>query len=166
MHLLNAVQQVFGQLSATLVLLSDHQYTQQCRTLSHSTIGQHTRHIIEMFQCLINGFEEGVVNYEKRQRDTNIETSRDVATSLLHMICDMLHRENKPMILHAGYCDNTNEVMDLHTNYYREIAYNLEHAIHHMALIKVGVIEVSNISLPEEFGVASSTLKYRKACAQ
>jgi hypothetical protein len=166
MHLLHAVHKVFGQLTATLVLLSDHQYTQQCKTLSHSTIGQHTRHIIEMFQCLINGFEEGVVNYEKRERDVNIETSRDVATSLLQGIYNMLQRENKSLILHAGYCDNTNEVVDLDTNFYREIAYNLEHAIHHMALIKVGVIEVSNISLPEGFGVASSTLKYRKACAQ
>lgn len=166
MHLLNAVQQVFGQLTATLVLLSDHQYTQQCKTLSHSTIGQHTRHIIEMFQCLISGFEEGVVNYEKRERNTKIETSREVANSLLQMICNMLKHENKPMILQASYCDNSNEVVYLDTNFYREIAYNLEHAIHHMALIKVGILEVSGISLPKEFGVAPSTLKYRKTCAQ
>ena len=166
MHLLHAVQNVFGQLTATLALLSDHQYTQQCKTLSHSTIGQHTRHIIEMFQCLINGFETGVVNYEKRTRDTNIETSRDVATNLLQKISHTLQKENKPMILHAGYCDDTEEVVDLQTNFYREIAYNLEHAIHHMALIKVGILEISTITLPEGFGVASSTLKYRKSCAQ
>jgi hypothetical protein len=51
------------------------------------------------------------------------------------------------------------------TNYYREMAYNLEHTIHHMALIRTGINDVSRISVPENFGVAISTMKYRKQCA-
>ena len=52
------------------------------------------------------------------------------------------------------------------TNYYREIAYNLEHTIHHMALIRVGLRELGDIAVDDSYGVASSTLKYRKQCAQ
>jgi hypothetical protein len=52
------------------------------------------------------------------------------------------------------------------SNYYREIAYNLEHTIHHMALIRVGVNEVSLVQLPQEFGMAFSTIKHQQQCAQ
>ena len=70
------------------------------------------------------------------------------------------------MILEATYNEDSNELMQFHTNYHREIAYNLEHTIHHMALIKVGICELSDIRVPEGFGVATSTMKYRKECAQ
>jgi hypothetical protein len=33
-------------------------------------------------------------------------------------------------------------------------------------LIRVGITEIANIELPDDFGVASSTIKYRKQCAQ
>jgi hypothetical protein len=39
--------------------------------------------------------------------------------------------------------------------------YNVEHAIHHMALIKVGLKEVCPaVKIPADFGVAVSTVKY------
>jgi hypothetical protein len=56
--------------------------------------------------------------------------------------------------------------MHFHTNYYREIVYNLEHTIHHMALIRVGLKELASIELPENYGVASATVKHKKSCAQ
>ena len=54
----------------------------------------------------------------------------------------------------------------LDSNYYREVMYNLEHAIHHHALIKVAIIHFTDLDLPDSFGVAPSTMEYRKACAQ
>jgi hypothetical protein len=44
--------------------------------------------------------------------------------------------------------------------------YNLEHTIHHMALIRIGISEVSDIRLSENYGVASSTIKHLQSCAQ
>jgi hypothetical protein len=35
-----------------------------------------------------------------------------------------------------------------------------------MALIRVGITEISSIELPQDFGVAGSTVKHRKQCAQ
>jgi hypothetical protein len=166
MQLQQAVNNVFVQLSATLDQLSQEQYVQPCQTLLNATIGQHLRHIIELFQCLENGYDEGLVNYEKRKRDVTIETRKDLASTLLSEIHRGLDRPNKVLDLEACYEEDAENPIIIATNFYREIAYNLEHTIHHMALIRVGISEVADISLPAEFGIASSTIKYRKECAQ
>lgn len=166
MQLQQAVNNVFVQLSTTLDQLSQEQYVQPCKTLFNATIGQHVRHIIELFQCLESGYDEGQVNYEKRKRDLRIETEKDFAAGLLVDVHQGLNKENKDLQLEACYDEHEVEPITIATNFYREVAYNLEHTIHHMALIRVGITEVSNIELPEEFGVASSTIKYRQQCAQ
>lgn len=160
------IQHVFVQLNETLNQLSDAEYIQPSKILMGATIGQHVRHIIELFQCLEKGYDEGAVNYEKRRRDYQIETNRELAALLLKEIYQNLEKPNKEIILEAeDYCDS-GEVLSIPSNYYRELAYNLEHTIHHMALIRVGVNEVSSVVLPDEFGVAYSTIKYREQCAQ
>jgi len=166
MILKQPIQQVFVQLSQTLNQLSNDEYRQPSKVLLNATIGQHVRHIIELFQCLEEGYDTGIVNYEKRRRDHPIETDKDLATSLLKEIYQNIDKSNKDIFLEADdYCESM-ETVSIPSNYYRELAYNLEHAIHHMALIRVGINEVSSVRLPEEFGVAYSTVKYRQQCAQ
>jgi hypothetical protein len=166
MLLKQPIQHVFVQLGETLNQLSNGEYVQPSKILIKATIGQHVRHIIELFQCLEKGYDTGIVNYEKRKRDHRIETNKELASSLLKEIYQNLEKENKNIILEAeDYCDSIQVVL-IPSNYYRELAYNLEHTIHHMALIRVGINEISSLELPEEFGVAYSTIKYRKECVQ
>ena len=153
MQLQQAIKNVFVQISDSLGQLTDEQYCEKSRTLSGATIGQHVRHVIELFQCLNKGYETGTVNYEKRKRDVNIETNRNFAISLLPDIYNSLDKHDKEL---------SDDLVSIKTNYYREIVYNLEHTVHHMALIRVGIHEVSAIELPEGFGIASSTIKHRK----
>ena len=96
----------------------------------------------------------------------SILTAAEGTLQLLQDIYSNLARPDKELVLNASYDDHAVEPVSIPTNYYREIAYNLEHTIHHMALIRVGITEVSEISLPDNFGVASSTVKHRKQCAQ
>ncbi|MBC8033380.1 MAG: DinB family protein [Chitinophagaceae bacterium] len=166
MQLQQAVQEVFLQLSETIRQMSDDQYTSQSPTLSRASIGQHIRHIIEMFVCLEEGYQPGVVNYEKRKRDIHIETNRYFALELLERISQGIEKPDRTLILEAAFSADENDVMEFTTNYRREVAYNLEHTIHHMALIKIGLRELTEIEIPEGFGVASSTMKYKKECAQ
>jgi hypothetical protein len=70
MLLKHPIQNVFVQLSESLNQLSDDEYIRPSTILFNATIGQHVRHIIELFLCLEKGYGEGVVNYEKRKRIT------------------------------------------------------------------------------------------------
>jgi hypothetical protein len=166
MLLKNPIQNVFVQLTESLHQLTATQYTQPSKILFNASIGQHVRHVVELFLCLENGYATGVVNYEKRKRDYKIESDKDFAIQLIKDIYHRLERPNIDLVMEAEDYEATDGAVAIRSNYYREIAYNLEHTIHHMALIRVGINEVSSMVLPDEFGVAYSTIKFRKECAQ
>jgi hypothetical protein len=165
-QLLDAVHSVFVQLQESLERLTAVQYQQPCHSLFNNSIGQHVRHIIESFLCLASGYPSGLVSYETRKRDRDIEGDKDLAVSTLGQIFAGLDQPNKDLVLEASYDEQASETLTFSTNYYREIAHALEHTIHHMAMIRVGMQEVSAISVSEGFGFASSTIKHRQQCAQ
>ncbi len=138
-------------------------YAKPCPTLSWATIGQHTRHIIELYQCLLSGYTPAEVSYDNRKRDRQIEEDVHFAINQLHQIQNALERPNKNLVV--GYELNGNEEK-FESNYYREAMYNLEHTIHHQALIKVAINQFTDILLPDSFGVAPSTVQYRNQCVQ
>jgi hypothetical protein len=166
MLLKRPIQNVFVQLTESLNQLSDEEYRRPSKVLFNATIGQHVRHIIELFQCLDKGYESGTVNYEKRKRDHTIESEKAYAIALLKDIYNNLEKPNIDLILETEDYENSENFISIPSNYHREIAYNLEHTIHHMALIRVGINDVSSLKLPDEFGVAYSTIKHRQECAQ
>ncbi|MBS1490444.1 MAG: DinB family protein [Bacteroidetes bacterium] len=158
-HLLTAI---IHQLQQLLSTLTNQQYQERIPVLSNATIGQHTRHIIEFFIELNRGYESGRVNYDARKRDPEIETNTGCALRKLQIIKEGLNKKNKPLFLD---CDFGQEDVLLHTiptSLERELVYNLEHTIHHMAIIRIGVSAISTILLPDYFGVATATLKFRK----
>lgn len=166
MELQKIVSHVFLQLTLSLDSLENEQYSHPCKNLSGNTVGQHVRHIIEMFQCLEAGYLSGEVDYDKRKRDQQIESDKRFATELLQEITNQITRKNKSLQLLTYYDDLSVLPEGIGTNYYREIAYNLEHTIHHMALIRVGLRELGDIPVDDTYGVATSTLKFRKQCVQ
>lgn len=143
--------------------LSNSEYYKPCASLSNSTIGEHTRHIIEMFQCLEENYELGIVNYDNRKRNIAIQTDTEIAISQIRIIQDSLEKQNKKIELQQII---DGEEIRLDSNYFRELLYNLEHCIHHQALIKVAVLQSETIIVDENFGVARSTIEYRKQCVQ
>ena len=165
MKLKEPIANLLDQIHYVLDGLTNEQYLQPIKVLSQSTIGQHTRHILEFFIELNKGYESGMVDYDKRIRNHAIESDKFFAINTIKEIIAGIEKPDREILLSVAFGDESC-ASQVFTNYFRELVYNLEHTVHHMALIRIGVEAISIIEIPVEFGVAASTLKYRKACAQ
>jgi hypothetical protein len=156
--IIQSINHCLLQVKELLLQIEDKDYAMRCTELSNASIGEHTRHIIEMFQCLTNEYKSGVVNYDKRERNKLLETDTNFAVEQIELLLSIIDKPNKDMLLQQSGVD---EVISLNTNYYRELVYNLEHCIHHQALIKIGLLLNFEYTIDENFGVAFSTIEYR-----
>ena len=138
-------------------------YPVPCNALSNASIGQHTRHIIELYQCLIAGYITGEIKYDDRKRDLLLENDITVAVDAIKEIQLDLAKPDKAVKI---FCETDGDGVCIESNYYREVLYNLEHCIHHQALIKVALLTIKDLNINEGFGVAPSTLQHRQQCAQ
>ena len=157
------VKHTLNELKDLLNQLTNEDFTLPILYLGNSSIGQHARHIIEMFQCLLNSYESGLLNYDDRKRHHLIQTDTHFAIQSIVDIIKSIERENKNILLNQIFYEN---YVAIETNYFRELLYNLEHCIHHQALIKVAIFQLENIQVTENFGIAPSTIEYKKQCVQ
>ena len=166
MHLNYSIQKLLLQLQDVLESLTDDQYASPVDLLSGATTGQHVRHIVEFLQELDNGYESGTVNYDRRLRSHVLETNRFLAIGLLTERIVGMDWPDKELVLMAYVSPGDAEQVSIRTTYFRELLYNIEHMVHHMALLRVAITVIANQTLPAAFGVAASTIKFRQTCAQ
>lgn len=158
-----SIKKTLFELTDLLSQLSDKDYVTPCKELSDASIGGHTRHIIEMFQCLHNQYPENIVCYDKRIRNLTLETQTKSAIEAILEIIENLNKEDKPLDVQLIIDDN---LVVAKSSYGRELLYAFDHCIHHQALIKVAIITQTSAEIDMNFGVARSTIEYRKQCAQ
>lgn len=151
------------QIEDTIIQLADDQFCASIPLLGGSSIGEHVRHILEFYVELINGYDSGLVNYDQRTRDHQLQTIRSAAVFKIKQISNQLILTDKALLITSNDEQSNDRVI---STYARELMYNLDHTIHHMALIRVAVCLTTSISLATHFGVAAATINYRKACAQ
>ncbi len=166
MQLSEACTTILDQLSDVIQQLKERDYAKPSTALSQSTVGQHTRHTLEFFLCLELGFRKGVVNYDKRAHDKLIEADKFIALNAIRQILDFVQsqKQDQPLTLEVGYEPDSEECLTIQTNYFRELTYNIEHAVHHMAIIKIGLREVAPyVAIPSGFGIAVSTIRHQEA---
>ncbi len=155
------------EIKELLSQFSSEQYTKSNSLLSGASIGQHLRHILEFYICLKNGSNTGSISYDERKRDLLIETQLDFALETINEISVFLNSVNKDfaLTLKANYGISETKSVLIPSSLYRELAYTLDHTIHHLAIIKIGLSN-EDIKLDESFGVAPSTLRYREKCVR
>lgn len=147
--------------------INDEDYSRPLEVFSGSTLGQHTRHFVEFFQCLLEQSALGVVNYDKRKRNQLIQENQKVAFAAMDAIstelCD--RSEDEALKLETNYGLSS---LSVSTTFERELVFNIEHTVHHLALLRIGLIHLNpNLQLDPGFGVASSTQRHKEEiCAR
>lgn len=151
-------KEILLQVITTINTLTYDEYNTKISILSNASIGEHTRHIIELFQQLHSGYATGLVDYDNRKRNIKLQENIDEAIEALAQLIKQLAKPCKELKLVTLYNNGENYIL---SNYSREIMFNIEHCIHHQALIKVGLLYLNKNNINNNFGVAKATLKYR-----
>jgi len=162
-------QENLNEIKKVLQQLTNEQYQFPSLTLFGATIGQHVRHILEFYQGALDGLKTNTINYDNRKRNLLIETETLYAIEIIDAINADLNQMNfdRFLILEGDFCAEEGEQIKIQTSFFRELAYCLEHSIHHQALIKVGLLELNSLSfIDDTFGLAPATIRYRNQCAQ
>lgn len=142
--------------------LDDQQYCYNSKLLNGASIGQHLRHSAEFYLCLFQSIPTQTVNYDERKRDLLIETDRKHAIKILSDLSDQLKQISSSFALQLFSDETEAKEKPFVTSVDRELLYCLDHAIHHQALIKIGLKELQIVDfVRDHFGVAYSTLSHR-----
>ena len=158
-------QEAIKQLLSVQSILSqikEEDYNTTLTTLKGASIGKHIRHIVEFYECLLFNNFDNIVNYDTRKRNLLLEENVKYTDDFITEIIDALIKvdNNSRVLLVSKYQD---ENISMESSIYREITYNIEHTVHHLAIISIAIpIHFDYINLSANFGYAESTINYLK----
>jgi uncharacterized damage-inducible protein DinB len=162
---------VLRQLADVIRALTDEQYRRKPVGVVSSNVGGHVRHCLDHVEAVLAGVEEGEVNYDRRQRGTEVETNREAALEVIRrqerqLLAFAPHLERRPLRLSA-MVSSCLPPTGVETTVGRELAFVLSHTVHHNALIAV-MARTLGVPVPDRFGYAPSTIAHleKAACAR
>lgn len=125
------------------------------------SIGKHVRHIIGFIEAM-QGVTIGHINYDARERDKGVETSREIALSRLNLaiqnIADLMNQYSldTDVITSESFYGR---VLSTPSKFGRDIMYLPQHTQHHFDSIKKIALDF-DIDFGDNFGVACSTVQF------
>lgn len=163
--MISVSKHILSQLSAVLSEMTNDEYTLPIELFSGASVSQHTRHILEFYICLLDQNGDSV-NYDIRKRDQRLEQN---VSFTIETINDIIIRlpllDTKKSVMLCGI--QGGQEIQVPSSLPRELLYAIEHMVHHMAIIKMGLLlNFPHVLIPKDFGVAESTIQYRNQCAQ
>ena len=154
---------VLRQTAALLESLTDEQYARKPVGVVPSSIGGHVRHCLDHVEALLRGVGDGLLDYDRRERGTDVERSRTAALETIRrqerQLLDFPWPDGRsPLRLSVLLSPDAPPAVVL-SSLGRELAFALSHTIHHGALIAV-MAKLLGVAVPADFGYAPSTLAH------
>ena len=154
---------LFSQLTSVVKQLAPAEFTRPLPILLGSSVGKHLRHVIEFYDLALTAHQTGSINYDRRVRQTALETDPKAAIDAMHQMAVLvdLYQHDRLLDFEASYSPDGEPNIRISTTYYRELHYNIEHAVHHAAIIRIGLQHTfSEVVLPPHFGVSYATVQH------
>jgi hypothetical protein len=125
-------------------------------------VGAHLRHVIEHYEALVQGLPEGVVDYDGRPRDRQIETSPALARDRLLALRQVLglwtpDMQDRPVQVRGQGGISGDFDFCVPSSASRELAFLASHAVHHFALLAAH-LQGHGVPVPAHFGKAPGTV--------
>jgi hypothetical protein len=155
MHAKEAIIAITGQITGLLDQFNPYDYRKPLDEYDGSSIGQHFRHILEFFQCLQQGISDGTVDYAARKRNLLYEDNPALASEAFIVFSEQISQypDARPIAVYESTVG-------------RELMFIYDHAIHHLAIIKIGLnCHFPQISTEKNLGVSPSTVKSRQTAS-
>jgi len=167
--LLASLDEALAQGERLLQSLSDRQYAAKVSEAADASIGAHYRHSLEHFQLMFEAVQQPDIDYDSRARDGALENERLLALALTRDFRHAARFLNPTQLERAieARCQtsyNDGAPSTAASTFGREVMYAVSHAIHHYALIAL-ICRLKKIPLPQNFGMAPSTLLYQRQSA-
>jgi uncharacterized damage-inducible protein DinB len=149
----------------SLAAMDDHIYTNDRLLPGTDSIGAHTRHCLEFYQCFLTGLEAGMIDYDQRKRDIRVQQERLFAAEQLKATIEQLARlaerdiQKHLLVKTDQRNESDDDIIWSRSSLQRELQFLLSHTIHHYAIIAM-LLRLQGCEPGEEFGVAPSTLDY------
>jgi len=153
------------QAIALLEQIDDETYRSSPPALAPHRVGGHLRHILEFYECFLDGIESSHIDYDARRRDESVETCRATALARTRSIIQGLEKATElrgDSIIWVRVEDARAARIDdsfMTTSVSREMQVLSSHTIHHFALIAM-TLKALGVSVDRSFGVAPSTLRH------
>lgn len=156
---------IIEQLNELLERLDKAAYTLGLPLFHGSSIGQHVRHIVEFYVCLLEGRPSAHIDYGSRKRNNELSESPAAALAALEHIAGSARQldEHQWLNVESEFSGDAGDERPAYiSSMGRELQYAFDHAVHHLAIIRMGMeIHFPEIPVDPDLGVAPSTLKYR-----
>jgi len=153
-----------------LLLLPEKAFQEKHSFIRSTSLGAHVRHILEFYTCLQKHVNRHEVCYDNRERNSLMEEDINLALKTINDLIIFISNinEDKPISFIGNYSLNDSEKdLVLKSSLYRELAYAIDHTIHHLAIIKIVVsLKYTDTIIDEYLGVAPSTIRNQKRCVQ
>ncbi len=129
------------------------------------SIGAHIRHNLNFVEAVIEAASTRPIDYSQRSRDRRIETDPFAAIAKLEELIESLKGMCLDLQTPLTVASEIDAAISHSSSLGRELEFVISHTIHHHALIKERLQKLG-IEFDEKFGVAPSTLEYRKGLKQ